>query len=518
MKKFLIILIIILFGLTGCIQTGTDDGEIDYITIDLIETEILLLPTPLDESVRESVELITQLVNELSEKEIALIENYDIYINAVNYFKALDEREETRNEIFKELEAYYLNYLPEVVSEDLVFPTKHETQLGDVTITWGSSDYNTISMKGIVTRGRKVTRVTLTITFILENQRYSFTKVVSVMPITFDPLPEKGLSIAYMTVTSNFTEFRPIVRESVDIINYSFASISNGQISVLSLGNLTNLLREREKGTRILFSIGPYGDDFVVPASTAAGREKLANSIVDTIVKYNFDGVDIDWETPDSVTRNNFTALIKEISTKLKAIDKTYLVTAATASASLSGYDFAELNKYLDMYNIMTYDLNARDRVTHNSQLYSSNNTAASYSGHNAITNYINAGADKSKLVLGAAFYGKQYKLASTSGSIIGKTVVATSVSNITYANIKSTFLYRLGNGVTRYWDDDAKMPYLYDANNGTVVVYDDPESVAFKAKYVLDNNLKGLMFWQLNQDSNDDLITAINTNLIKKR
>lgn len=519
MKRIFILLLVLVFVLIGCTpKEPVEENNIDEEAIVTVELYINMLPATLTEANREEVEFITSLVNELTEEEVALVENYDIYQNALNFFSAIDEEKTARNELFTQLEAELNELVPNLISEDITLPTKIETELGDVTVIWGSSDFNTLKNNGVIIQGRKPIRVTLTTTLILDGERYSFTQVTNVAPITFDELPAKGLSIAYMTVRTNFTEFDELQSKAIDVVNYSFAQIVNGEISVLALGDLQNLLLQRRKGIRILFSIGPYEDQFIGPASTAAGRTKLVDSIVEAVEKYHFDGVDIDWETPNSTTRQNYTLLMEELGLKLKRAHSGYLLTAATHSASLLGYDFARLNEVIDFYNIMTYDLNARERVTHNSALYYSNNSAGSYSGHNAVTNYIANGAPKSKLVLGAAFYGKQYILENPNGAIIGRTVVASSVSNITFANINTSLLNRLNDGVTRYWDDVAKAPYLHDATNGTVTVYEDSESIMHKANYIIENDLKGIMYWQLNQDYNGILLQSIYDNLITKR
>jgi chitinase len=53
-----------------------------------------------------------------------------------------------------------------------------------------------------------------------------------------------------------------------------------------------------------------------------------------------------------------------------------------------------------------------------------------------------------------------------------------------------------------RYWDDVAKVPWLYNADTKEWISYDDPQSMRLKGKYIAAQNLSGAMFWEL---SNDD-------------
>jgi chitinase len=67
-------------------------------------------------------------------------------------------------------------------------------------------------------------------------------------------------------------------------------------------------------------------------------------------------------------------------------------------------------------------------------------------------------------------------------------------------------------NGFEKHWDELAKAPYLYNANDSIFVTYDNPKSVRLKTQFVKDKKLGGIMFWQLGGDSNDDnsLLNAI--------
>ena len=55
--------------------------------------------------------------------------------------------------------------------------------------------------------------------------------------------------------------------------------------------------------------------------------------------------------------------------------------------------------------------------------------------------------------------------------------------------------------GFTYYWDDVAKAPYMYSPAKKQLITYDNDTSMTLKTKYVLDNKLGGIMFWQLGED-----------------
>ena len=64
----------------------------------------------------------------------------------------------------------------------------------------------------------------------------------------------------------------------------------------------------------------------------------------------------------------------------------------------------------------------------------------------------------------------------------------------------------------TRYWDDVAKAPYLYSPTEfqGHFISYEDEESLGFKLDYVLEQELGGVMFWEVTADRNETLLDVI--------
>jgi chitinase len=117
-------------------------------------------------------------------------------------------------------------------------------------------------------------------------------------------------------------------------------------------------------------------------------------------------------------------------------------------------------------------------------------------------------GIPRSKLVPGVPFYGRGWRGVESSQVWSAGTG---SVQVGGYRVIAETFLKT--PGYVRYWDDVAKVPWLYNADKKEWITYEDPQSMRLKGEYVTAENLGGAMFWEL---SNDDgtLLDALRAGL----
>jgi chitinase len=69
-------------------------------------------------------------------------------------------------------------------------------------------------------------------------------------------------------------------------------------------------------------------------------------------------------------------------------------------------------------------------------------------------------------------------------------------------------------SGYVRDWDPKASAPFLYNPEAKVFISYEDPESLTAKCKYVLDQKLAGIMFWEYSGDSGGVLLQSIDTGL----
>ena len=165
-------------------------------------------------------------------------------------------------------------------------------------------------------------------------------------------------------------------------------------------------------------------------------RGQFVESALKMIRKWDFDGLDFDWEYPGSrggdrsVDKANFITLLTELRT---AFDPYGLLLTAAVSAGKQtidlAYDVPKMMPLVDYISIMGYDYHGgswEDYLGHNAPLYS----RPDETGLNAIFNvnysvhyWLELGAPKDKIVLGMPLYGRTYTLLDSTKVNIGDKV-----------------------------------------------------------------------------------------------
>ena len=148
---------------------------------------------------------------------------------------------------------------------------------------------------------------------------------------------------------------------------------------------------------RVLFmSSGAWGDGHNgVNVYMASYREKVADQITALVKKYDFDGVDIDWEYPSTADdRKRYDSFIQKLHRDLKAYKEDSVISTALSAGTLGLSK--ETFDCIDRIQFMAYDGNDTDG-------YQSFLQQAEEGLHSFKLN----GADISKINIGIAVYGR---------------------------------------------------------------------------------------------------------------
>ncbi|WCT13534.1 glycoside hydrolase family 18 protein [Mucilaginibacter jinjuensis] len=324
-------------------------------------------------------------------------------------------------------------------------------------------------------------------------------------------------------------------------INYAFVDLQDNRAYLrhrrTDTTNLQNLvkLKKINPDLKVLISIGgwAWSNNFSDMALSDTSRLAFAKSAVGIIRQYKLDGIDIDWEYPDNKGAGNifraedkqnytlmFKALRQQLDTLEKETGKKLLLTAAVGGFKrfLQHTEMDKVANYLNYINLMTYDYlqDSLGITVHHTNLYASKKYYTRDDANDAVKDFVAAGVPRNKLVMGIAFYGRSYRVAtdSTNHGLGVKTVERMRGSGYTF--IKDSLLNQ--NGFKYYRDNGAKAAYLYNAETKQFISMDDEWSVQKKCDYVKKSDMAGVMFWEYVEDKKEYLLNEINKDFKKSR
>uniref|UniRef100_A0A2A4K931 chitinase n=1 Tax=Heliothis virescens TaxID=7102 RepID=A0A2A4K931_HELVI len=304
-----------------------------------------------------------------------------------------------------------------------------------------------------------------------------------------------------------------------------------------------NALKEQNPSLKTLLAVGGWNEGsskYSVMAANSTLRQNFIDSALKMLTTHGFDGLDIDWEYPnrrDTVNGeadiDNFTTLLKEVREVFdkKGLLLTAAVSAVRAAASQS-YDVKAISEYLDIVNIMTYDMyGAWDSVTgHNAPLHKGEGDDDAvpedlYTVDQALYYWISEGCPPEKIAVGVPFYGRTFTLTSanetgvrapSSGAGIAGpyTGEAGFIGYNEFCDILQTEEW------TQHFDSLAKVPYAF--KNTDWVSFDNVNSITAKVEFAKSLGITKIMMWSIETDDFHNvcgdgvnpLLTAINTAL----
>jgi chitinase len=200
----------------------------------------------------------------------------------------------------------------------------------------------------------------------------------------------------------------------------------------------------------------------------------------------------------------NFLFFVQELRSQLDELgaknQKSYWLTAAIGAEkklldTMSPNDRYEYIDFLDFVNVMTYDMRGSFTKTagHHTNLASYSQLEGELSAQQAVKNLQEKGVPADKIVIGAAFYSRMWTGFPKDVTYpVGCPAETFGNQTENYHSLKN----KLANHPEYvFWDDEAKAPYYFDGQE--FISYDDAQSMKEKARYVKENNLRGLMFWE---------------------
>lgn len=263
-----------------------------------------------------------------------------------------------------------------------------------------------------------------------------------------------------------------------------FSVISNeGEIS--SLASETYIERAHDLGIEVWALV----DDFNVQVdmykllSYTSRREKLINELIANVIKYNIDGLNIDFENISEKAGIHYIEFIRELSVKCRNNGIVLSIDNYVPMPYSAYYDREEQGNVADYLIIMAYD-------EHHAASKESGSVASIGYVQTAIKNTLKM-VPKEKTIIGIPFFTRLWKEVKDGDEV--------KVSAEAYAMSVAEGILK-DEGVKTKWDDETGQYYgEYNKDGATYKIWlEEEKSIEEKMKVINDNDLAGVAEWRL--------------------
>lgn len=273
-------------------------------------------------------------------------------------------------------------------------------------------------------------------------------------------------------------------------------------------------LKRLNSSLNLMVAVGGWSEgskNFSIVANNETLRGIFVNNIVEYMAEKGFNGLDVDWEYPGQqggaeTDRDAFVLLLRDLRNAFDS--RRWILTAAVAPTQYHidiSYDVPGINRHVHFINLMAYDYYGAwsERTGANAPLFPQL-TDATDNGLNvnaSVYSWIMNGADREKLVLGLAAYGKTYTLTDLDQTSTGAPFEGPGIPGpftnedglLSFLEICTDQRNNLHWNVTVVNEN-----YVYGNIDNQWVSYDNAHTIFSKGLYASLEDLAGVMFWTL--------------------
>ncbi len=281
----------------------------------------------------------------------------------------------------------------------------------------------------------------------------------------------------------------------VNVISPTWFYLNDDEGGIVSLASADYVTYCHNQGVEVWALISNLENsdvDTTAVLSCTSTRDALVNNLISEALKYDLDGINVDFESLEGAAGTGFLQFLRELSLKCSGNGIVLSVdNYAPASYNLF-YSRGEQAVFADYIVLMAYD-----------EHYAGSDEAGSVASLSFVTQAIEdtlEEVDASQLILGIPFYTRLWKLTPNEDADDGSSTLTSEALGMSEAEARVA-----ANGATYEWLEDCGQYYAsYEYSGSTYQIWlEDQNSIAEKLKKMQYYGLAGASFWKLGYEKN---------------
>lgn len=272
---------------------------------------------------------------------------------------------------------------------------------------------------------------------------------------------------------------------SLNIISPTWFALSDNKGNFTSLASSEYVAAAHAKGLKVWGLVNDFSDKISLKKimGRTSVRANLINNLVTTAMKYDLDGINIDFEKITKASAPGYLEFLRELVLRCHANDIVVSVDDYIPTESSEFYNWREQGRVVDYVIFMAYD-----------EHYAGGGESGSVSSLPFVRDGLQRGLEYipgERVVAALPFYTRLWKETKKNGEI--------EVTSSAYGMSSAESVLQ-SNQVSPEWDDTLGQYYAeFKADGGTYKIWLEEEtSLEKKLETVLATDAAGVAFWKL--------------------
>lgn len=273
--------------------------------------------------------------------------------------------------------------------------------------------------------------------------------------------------------------------KGINTISPTWFSVASNEGTISSLASETYVTRAHNAGIEVWGLCDDFNTevDMLQVLSYTSRREKLENELIASAIKYDLDGINIDFENITATSAEHYIQFLRELSIKCRNNGIVLSVDNYVPAPYNSFYDLKEQGQIVDYVIIMAYD-------EHHANSDESGSVSSMTFFQEAIDNTLQD-VDKERVIMALPFYTRLWTEAED-GTLSSAAYAMSQINSILEAN-----------QAEKVWDEETQQYYAeFTTEDGQNKVWlEDDKSIELRMKAASDANVAGMAYWKLGME-----------------